>query len=146
MGVQTTLALFVFSGLFERFPGLKVALIETSAGWYPSFVERLDAAYKVHRSLLAEGSRLGRLPSEYLQEVRVNFDRETGARFLCDHIGPDRLMFGTDYPHIGSYWPYSRYYLGLLLKQCPPDDVDDILWGNAAQLYGISALQGSRAA
>ena len=77
MGVQTTLALFVFSGLFERFPGLKVALIETSAGWYPSFVERLDAAYRVHRQLLTEGSRLQRLPSEYLQEVRVNFDRET---------------------------------------------------------------------
>ncbi len=141
MGVQTTLALFVFAGLFERFPALKVALIETSAGWYPSFVERLDFAYSVHRTLLSEGTRLRQLPSEYLQRVRVNFDRETEAGFLCNYIGPDRLMFGTDYPHIGSYWPHSRYYLDLLLKQCPPEDAHSILWGNAASLYGIAPLQ-----
>jgi predicted TIM-barrel fold metal-dependent hydrolase len=146
MGVQATLALFVFAGLLERFPSLKLALIETSAGWYPSFVDRLDSVYLAHRDLLATGPRLTRLPSEYLRETRVNFDRETEAITLRDGIGGDHLMFGSDYPHIGSYWPSSRYYLRLLLKELPTPDVEAILWGNAAALYGISPVDAVKPA
>jgi predicted TIM-barrel fold metal-dependent hydrolase len=136
----------VFSGLFERFPNLKVALIETSAGWFPSFVERLDAAFTAHRSLLAEGTNLRQLPSEYLSNVYMNFDRETEAITLRDSIGVDKLMFGTDYPHIGSYWPYSRYYLHVLLKELPTADVQAICWDNAARMYGIEPVAVERAA
>ena len=146
MGVQATLALFVLAGLLERFGGLKIALIETSAGWYPSFVDRLDSVYLAHRDHLSQGSGLRRLPSEYLQQVRVNFDRETEAAALRDGIGVDRLMFGTDYPHIGSYWPSSRYYLQLLFKEFAGPDVEAILWGNAAALYDIAPLEPVKAA
>src|SRR5579859_2652147 len=146
MGVQTTLALFVFGGLFERFPGLKVGLIETSAGWYPSFVDRLDSAYVAHRDLLTEGAVLTRLPSEYLRNVNVNFDRETDALALRDGVGVDHLMFGTDFPHIGSYWPSSRYYLRLLFQELASEDIEAILWRNAARLYGIEAVDAVKAA
>jgi len=146
MGVQTTLALFVFAGLLERFSRLKMALIETSAGWYPSFVDRLDSAYLAHRDHLSQGSSLRRLPSEYLGEVRVNFDRETDAIALRNGIGADRLMFGTDYPHIGSYWPSSRYYLQLLFKELPAPDVEAILWGNAATAVRHRPLEAVKAA
>jgi predicted TIM-barrel fold metal-dependent hydrolase len=146
MGVQNSLAQYVFGGLFERFPSLKVALIETSAGWFPSFVERLDAAYAVHRDLLTEGRRLRQLPSEYLSRIHLNFDRETEAVTLRDSIGVDKLMFGTDYPHIGSYWPYSRFFLHVLLKDLPSADVQAILWDNAARLYGIDTVAAVKAA
>jgi predicted TIM-barrel fold metal-dependent hydrolase len=146
MGVQMTLALFVFSGLFERFPGLKVGLIETSAGWFPSFVDRLDSAYVTHRDLLAQGPVLRQLPSEYLRNVHVNFDREIEAIGLRDRIGVDHLMFGTDFPHIGSYWPNSRYYLQLVLKELASEDVEAILWGNAARLYDIEPVEAVKAA
>jgi predicted TIM-barrel fold metal-dependent hydrolase len=139
MGVQTTLASFVFHGLFEHFPDLKFALIETSCGWFPTFVERLDAAYVAHRDLVADPADVKQLPSEYLSRLRMNFDRETEGFAWRDRIGVDRLMFGTDYPHIGSYWPHSRYYLHLLLRELPSDQVDAILWRNGADLYGIEA-------
>jgi predicted TIM-barrel fold metal-dependent hydrolase len=137
MGVQNSLASFVFGGVLERFPNIKMALIETSAGWYPTFVERLDAAFLAHRDLLTENVKLSKLPSEYLRNLYMNFDRETEAITYRDQIGVDKLMFGTDYPHIGSYWPYSRYYLHVLLKELPAADVHAILWGNAARLYGV---------
>jgi predicted TIM-barrel fold metal-dependent hydrolase len=138
MGVQVSLASFVFSGLLERFPNIKMALIETSAGWFPTFVERLDAAFLAHRDLLTN-EPLAALPSEYLANVYMNFDRETEAITYRDQIGTDKLLFGTDYPHIGSYWPYSRYFLHVLLKELSEADVDGILWGNAARLYGVDS-------
>jgi predicted TIM-barrel fold metal-dependent hydrolase len=148
MGAQTSLAAYVFSGLFERHPRLKVALIETSAGWYRPFVERLDAAFAAHRHLLPGAEGLRALPSEYLSGVYVNVDRETDAVALRDAIGADKLLFGTDYPHIGSYWPYSRYYLQLFLKDFDERERDDMLWNNGARLYNIEPVgdEGEKAA
>lgn len=146
MGVTTTLANFVLYGLFEQFPYLKFALIETSVGWFRSFAERLDAAFLAHRSLLEDPSALRQLPSEYLSRVRMNFDRETDVNALIADVGVDRLLFGTDYPHIGTYWPHSRYYLELLFKQLSSADIDAILWDNAAELYRIEVPKAARAA
>lgn len=38
-----------------------------------------------------------------------------------DYIGTDNIMFGTDFPHIGSFYPHSRFHFDLVLcKACQP--------------------------
>jgi predicted TIM-barrel fold metal-dependent hydrolase len=64
---------------------------------------------------------------------------------LINQIGADRLMFGTDFPHIGNYWPHSRYYLELLFKRHSAEEIDAILWGNASDLYRIDLPQAAAA-
>ncbi|MDE3077139.1 MAG: amidohydrolase family protein, partial [Chloroflexota bacterium] len=137
LGVQQSLGLFVLTGLFERFPKLKVALIETSAGWLPSFMEQLDAIYLRNRPLLEPAQRLKQLPSEYLAAIKISIDREVDAIRHRERIGVHRIMVGTDFPHIGSFWPHSRYYLDLLFRDVPADEVQAITWENGASLYGI---------
>jgi predicted TIM-barrel fold metal-dependent hydrolase len=82
--------------------------------------------------------QLNRLPSEYARMVKISVDRELQGVKYREQIGVDNLMFGTDYPHIGSFWPHTRQYLDLLLNDVPDDEVDKILWRNAAELYGVA--------
>ncbi len=135
MGAPTSLALLVLTGVLERFPDLKIALIETSVGWFPWFVDQLDATYTQHRWLGEH--KLSKLPSEYLANVKMNIDREIQCIKHRHQIGVDNVMFGTDFPHVGSFWPHSRFYLDLLFDGIPEEETEKILWGNGAALYGI---------
>jgi predicted TIM-barrel fold metal-dependent hydrolase len=137
LGVQQTLSLFTLSGLLERHPRLKIALVETSAGWLPSYLEQLDALYLRNRPLMDPGKQLKQLPSEYLSTIKISIDREVDAIRHRDRIGLDRIMIGSDFPHIGNYWPHTRYYLDLLFRDVPESEVQAMVWDNGASLYGV---------
>jgi predicted TIM-barrel fold metal-dependent hydrolase len=136
LGAPQALALLVTTGVLERYPGLKIALIETSVGWFPSFADQLNAAYARHGSIV--GQLLSKPPSEYLKMVRLSIDREIHGVKHRDQFGADQLLFGTDYPHVGNYWPYTRYYIDLLFQDADADEVDCILWRNTASLFGVN--------
>ncbi|MBV8086563.1 MAG: amidohydrolase family protein [Chloroflexi bacterium] len=137
LGVQHSLGLYALTGLLERHPGLKIALIETSAGWLPSYVEQLDAIYLRNRPLMPQEQQLKMLPSEYLSRIKISIDREVDAIRHRERIGVDRIMMGSDYPHIGNYWPHTRYYFDLLFRDVPDEEVHAMVWENGASLYGV---------
>ena len=102
-GMQNTLASLVFEGVFERFPKLKVALIEGGFAWAPALCWRMDKHWEKMR---AETPHLRRQPSEYVREhfwftTQPIEEPEDPEHLLdiIDWIGWDRLMFSTDYPH-----------------------------------------------
>jgi predicted TIM-barrel fold metal-dependent hydrolase len=141
LGVQQSLGLFALTGLLERHAGLKIGLIETSAGWLPSYLEQLDALYLRNRPLMNGETQLKMLPSEYLSRIKISVDREVDAVRHRDRIGVERLMVGSDYPHIGNYWPHTRYYFDLLFRDVPEDEVQAMVWANGASLYGAEYVQ-----
>jgi predicted TIM-barrel fold metal-dependent hydrolase len=105
---QSVLTSLVTEGVFERFPKLRVALIEGGFSWLPSLAWRLD---KCWRRLKEETPELKRLPSEYIREhvwltTQPVDEPEPGEhlRDVIDWIGWDRVMFATDYPH----WDYDN--------------------------------------
>ncbi len=53
-----------------------------------------------------------------------------------DAFGPDRLLFGGDWP---VSWPYADWERFVLrwARSAAPDHVDDIMWGNAVRVYGV---------
>ena len=97
----------VLEGVFERFPALKLVLIEAGFAWLPSLCWRLD---KLFLRMRAELPHLKRLPSEYIREhvwltsqpMEEPADRAQ-ALDAIEWIGWDRLLFATDYPH----WDYD---------------------------------------
>ncbi len=104
---QSVLTSMVIEGTFERFPALRVILIESGFAWMPSLAWRLD---KNWRSIREEVPTLKRLPSEYLRQhvwltTQPIEEPEVRAHLLdiMEWIGWDRLMFATDYPH----WDYD---------------------------------------
>ena len=136
LGAQTALGLMILAGVLERFPKLKVSLIETSTGWLPPFMDQLDAIYTQHRWMGEQ--KLSRLPSEYAKQVLISVDREKQGIKHRHQVGVDNITFGTDYPHIGSFWPHTRFYIDLLFDGVPEDEREKILWSNAAAMYGVN--------
>lgn len=101
---QAHLASFVFEGVFERYPALKVAMLEGAFGWVPSYVWRMDSDWK---GLRYQTPWIKRLPSEYVYE-HVRFasqpidepDTKEDLRTIVRWMRGERtLMFATDYPH-----------------------------------------------
>lgn len=88
----------VTDGLFERFPGLKVVSVEAGAGYAPYLMDRLDAKYEVFEGLVA----LRHKPSDYIRSncYFVAEPLERTVDVALDLVGQDRIMWGSDYPHI----------------------------------------------
>jgi aminocarboxymuconate-semialdehyde decarboxylase len=133
--LETTLAAaqLVFSGVAERFPGIRWVLSHLG-GAIPYLAERLDRGFHAFRECRA---RIDRPPSDYLKRFyydTVNFDRgslELAAAFA----GADRLLAGSDYPHqIGSIPAMLASIRGLPLSAA---DQAAILGGNAARLLRL---------
>jgi predicted TIM-barrel fold metal-dependent hydrolase len=119
-----TLWQLMFSGVFERHPSLQFVLTESGVGWAPETLRGLDALYdrmkyeKECSEHIIGGQAAAKLslkPSEYFARqchLGASFlpPRECALRY---EIGVDRLMWGSDYPHIEGSYPYTRESLRL---------------------------------
>jgi predicted TIM-barrel fold metal-dependent hydrolase len=101
---QAELLGLVLRGVFEKFPALRVAMIETGFAWLPSLMWRMDKRW---RELRSEVPWLTRLPSEYiLDQVRLTTQpmeeppKRGELAQVIEMMGSEKLlMFATDYPH-----------------------------------------------
>lgn len=132
---DTTLAAagLVFSGVVERFPGIKWVLGHLG-GAIPYLAERLDRGFEAYPECR---TNIQELPSSYLRRFyydTVNFDSaclELAVRFA----GAAQLLAGSDYPHLISSMSRMKASIAAL----PIDSADKaaILGGNAVALYAL---------
>ncbi|UCD22981.1 MAG: amidohydrolase [Gemmatimonadota bacterium] len=132
---DTTLAAahLVFSGVVERFPGVRWVLAHLG-GTIPYLAERLDRGYEAFSECR---SKISRPPSQYLKDFyydTVNFDARA-LHLAIEFAGADRLLAGSDYPHqIGSLEKMVSSIGALGLSD---EDRARILGGNTADLLGL---------
>ena len=110
-GPMQALAMLILDGVLERFPTLKVGVIELGASWVPGFMRQLDSALEAfgrHESRLQD---LSLRPSEYIsRQVRVTPYPTEPAGWIIEQSGPEICMFSSDYPHLeGGRNPYGRF-------------------------------------
>jgi len=130
------LANLVFSGVFERHPGVQFVSVESGVGWIPFFLESLD--YQLYESAPEAVDQLSLLPSEYFRrQVYGCFWFEKELRPALDALGTDRLLFETDYPHPTCLYPEPLPRVAEAVAGLPDDVVRRILQDNAAELYRI---------
>jgi len=134
---QAQVVSMVVEGLFERFPALRVVLVEGGFGWLAPLMWRMD---KHWARLRDEVAHLTRPPSEYVREhlwvTTQPVEEPPDPRELLgvfDELGGvDRVMFSTDYPH----WDFDDPDRALR-AHLDPDARARILGGNALALYGL---------
>jgi predicted TIM-barrel fold metal-dependent hydrolase len=127
---QAMVTSFIMEGVFERYPTLKVVLLESGFAWLPALGWRLDQLW---RRLKDEVPHVKRAPSEYLREHFFVSTQPMEEPEEPDHlievmewIGFDRILFASDYPH----WDFDDPFLAL------PPSLDE---QQRAQIYAANA-------
>ena len=133
----------LLSGVFERFPRLKFVIAEQGAAGMPALLSRLDSIIKnVQGGEIGElkyraDDALPRLATEYFhQNVWIAASFPGPADWKCREImGPDRFMWGSDYPHDEGTPPFTREHLRQVFCDVEEDEMRRVLASNAAALY-----------
>jgi predicted TIM-barrel fold metal-dependent hydrolase len=138
--LELTLALgsLILGGVLERFPRLRVGLLEGTCGWLPWWLWRIDEEWEKFGA--GERVQLQLAPSEYFRRqcfIAVDPD-EALVTGVIGAVGDDSIVISTDWPHDDSAYPHAiEHFLAL------PDLSDasrrKILWDNCARLYGLAA-------
>jgi len=132
----------VLSGIFDRYPKLKIYWAETQMGWLPYFYEQLDDVYKRSRFWMEREFALKALkqePSAYIREHcywGFIYDR-IGIRLRYD-VGVDKIMWGNDFPHSAGDWPNSRRVIEDMFSGVPQDERQKILVDNAVEYFHLN--------
>lgn len=136
VNIQRTIAEMIFSGVFERFPNLRIVSAENDIGWIAHFLERMDHRLRRKRFAMYDDPPLSLMPSEYFQRnVVATFMDDPAGVATRDLAGVHNLMWSSDYPHHESTWPESGEVFNRLFVDVSPSDRRRILAENAAELY-----------
>ncbi len=95
------LADLILNGVLERFPAMRVGVVELTASWVPHFLLHIDGASDFYALRHGEPYRaLGGRPSQYfLRQVRVAALPYELPNRLVPKVGDDTYMIGSDWPH-----------------------------------------------
>ena len=133
------MATMLFSGILERFPGLKLVSAESGLGWVPYLLEVAD-----HQWDRQKLSRIGmdKKPSEYFhRQCHVSFWFEVIGLKFRQHIGIDNIMWLSDFPHPTCTWPTSQEYIAEGTADMSDEERKKVLVDNAVKLYHLEAYQ-----
>jgi predicted TIM-barrel fold metal-dependent hydrolase len=132
----TSMCDMIFSGVFERYPSLKLVIVEFELAWAPHLLSTMDYTYRERHEEAFYRFKDGLLPSDcFRRNVSLSFQEDAIGIRLRDTIGVDNMMWGSDYPHSESTFPQSRKILAEILAGVPQDEQAKIVGGNAARLY-----------
>jgi predicted TIM-barrel fold metal-dependent hydrolase len=138
---SVSIAQLVLAGVFERHPGLKIFFAETRLGWIPFWLEHMDLWYRRHLGWAQEYlgfQPLKELPSHYVREhVYFSVQYERAAIEARRHVGVDRIMFATDFPHIECEWPNSRPLIDEIYADVPEAERRRIWAENAVEFFRL---------
>jgi predicted TIM-barrel fold metal-dependent hydrolase len=123
-----TLATMIFDGVLERFPDLRIGVIEQGAIWVPSWTRQMESAFDAFVRHEERLQALSLRPSEYVRrQVRFTPYPTEDVGWIIAQSGPEVCLFSTDYPHVeGGRRPIERFEASLAAS-----DVD----GHARQRF-----------
>jgi predicted TIM-barrel fold metal-dependent hydrolase len=136
LGMAEALAELTFGMVLQNHPDLRIVSVEAQIGWI-SFVEYyMDHLWEKHRYWTK--SELKEPPSHYFRrQVWATFMEDPVGLREREHIGVERIMWSSDYPHSETTWPNSKSLTDEWFSQYGDEDKDRILWKNAAELYRL---------
>ncbi len=136
-GIVCTIADLIYSGVCERFPGLRFVITEFETGWTAHTLTRLDWVYKRRGGTRGYPACL-KTPSYYWrQNFRITFEDDPIGIMTRDGIGAETLMWGSDYPHGDSVFPDSQGVLNRIMADCTPQERHLMTAKNVVDLYGL---------
>jgi len=131
-----TLATMIFDGVLERFPALRLGVIEQGAVWVPSWTRQMESAFEAFARHEERLRALSLRPSEYVRrQVRFTPYPTEDVGWIISQSWPEICMFSSDYPHVeGGRKPIERFEASIAGL---PEEVQERFWSaNFADLMG----------
>ena len=134
----------LFSGIFQRFPRLKIVLVESNIGWIPTLLEQSDDMFRRYRWWTGVHREMSELPSQIFQRnFYATFMVDRSGLELRHRLNLDHILWSTDYPHSGTDWPNSSVSIEGLFRGLPKAEVRKFLHDNCRALYGLDHVPAS---
>lgn len=129
-------SILIYGGVFDRFPTLRFATIESGGGWMAFASDYMDRTWEKQRYWI--GSELKNPPSFYM-------DRNIFTSFIHDRVaietrhlpGAKNIMWSTDYPHSETTFPDSAQWIERIFAGVPQDEKHMILAERARRFFRI---------
>jgi predicted TIM-barrel fold metal-dependent hydrolase len=134
-----TLATMIFDGVLDRFPDLRIGVIEQGAIWVPSWMRQMESAFEAFRRHEDRLQALSLAPSEYVRrQVRFTPYPTEDVGWIVEQAGPEVCLFSSDYPHVeGGRRPIERFEASL--GDASPDVRRRFYCDNFLDLMGSAA-------
>jgi predicted TIM-barrel fold metal-dependent hydrolase len=147
---------FVFGGVFEKHPRLKLIQTEQVGAWYAQVLDELDSRWIAFRHQI--GDLVPKLPSEYCREsyfVGASFQSRHEAETAIGRGCVENMLWGSDYPHpegtyhypeSPDYPPMTHLAMRNTYSGLPDDAVRAMVGENAVRVYGLDSAKLRRVA
>lgn len=134
----------VMGGVLARHPALKVAFLESGAGWFPYWLHRMDEHWETWRRFFPG---VLRRPSEYVraQCVVSTEPGEQGIARVVELVGEEAVVWASDYPHPDATFPGALEKTLRAMTDLSEPVRCKVLADNAARLYGLRLPVGTSA-
>lgn len=142
---QRPLWCMMLAGVFHRHPELRFVVTEAGVEWIPGLLAALNVAWtgepsqEFTKHIRLKPQVRGTTPSEIW-----NRQCWAGASFMPraetemrHEIGIERLMWGSDYPHVEGTWPHTNQFLSKAFVGLPENEVRRMVGENALECYGF---------
>jgi predicted TIM-barrel fold metal-dependent hydrolase len=133
----------VASGVFDRYPNIRIVLAHADAGWSMHWLEYTDMYFLRHRHLNHYTlQNQDALPSEYIRSrVWFTFHHDRTAVWNRHNIGPAHLIWASHFPYEDSNWPDNRQQSARVTAEAPADVRANLVAGNVARLYRLPGYE-----
>ncbi|MGH7894477.1 MAG: amidohydrolase family protein, partial [Candidatus Binatia bacterium] len=136
-GVQQAFLTFFAHGTLERFPRLRLGVLESGSGWIGALLDRMDAVFE---TWIGRRAPMTTRPSEvFRRQCFISGDPdETAAPLVMRHVGVDRFLWATDFPHPDhpSTWATD---LQRLVAPLDAEARAGVLGRNVREIYRLSS-------
>jgi predicted TIM-barrel fold metal-dependent hydrolase len=136
--VMECISNFIFSGIFDRYPKLKLASSEFKIFWVAGIVSSIDYHTRRYSTYDHDRNRFKREASEYFRDnIFFTFEHDRPGLLTTSFYGEDNFMFASDYPHHVSTWPHSQAVLDETTAGLPKRVVEKVGRDNAIKVFNL---------
>jgi predicted TIM-barrel fold metal-dependent hydrolase len=133
---------FMFGGIFDRFPSLKILLSEFEVSWVPYFMFRVRQLQNDFAPILHVPSPKEQVDNYMARHVRHGVIDDPYLSMALKVIDPGTVLWGSDFPHPRCTYPRTHEILERYFRDFDDDVRADILWRNTARLFRIEPPKG----
>jgi predicted TIM-barrel fold metal-dependent hydrolase len=137
---ELTLATMIFDGVLDRFPDLRLGVIEQGAVWVPSWIRQMESAVDAFGRHEERIRNLELRPTEYVRrQIRVTPYPTEDVGWIIEQTGPEVAMFSSDYPHVeGGRKPLEHFAASMDAAGTDDDAQERFYSANFLDLMGAA--------